>query len=73
MIQLIRVYRDERVIHAETYDSDEYPPPLPEHLRCRCLPTPVWRIRELNLRQEFRDDTVTSTPIYRAGEKQKTP
>jgi hypothetical protein len=65
MIILLRVHNEDgRAIHAEAYDHDEYPPPLPPHLRCRCIPSPVWRTRELDLRQQFKQCKITSTPIY---------
>jgi len=64
VIQLIRVYKDERVIHAEAYDHDEYPPPLPEHLRCRCIPSPVWRARVSKLSHEADYDKITVASIY---------
>jgi len=65
MIQLIRVYnKDERVIRAEAYDHDEYPPPLPPHLRCRCFPTPIWRTRQVELKHEFNHHKITVETIY---------
>lgn len=64
MIMLLRVYHDGLVIHAESYDHDEYPPALPPHLRCRCMPTPIWRTRELELTHSFTESKVTSTAIY---------
>lgn len=68
MIQLIRVYKDGRVIHAETYDHDEYPPPLPEHLRCRCMPLAIWQKRMKELRHEFPHAKVTVDSIYLSRE-----
>lgn len=64
MIQLIRVYKDGRVVHAEAYDWDEYPPPLPAHLRCRCIPQPVWRSRVTKLSHEADYDKITVDTIY---------
>lgn len=64
MIQLIRAYKDERVIYAEAYDHDEYPPPLPEHERCRGLPTPIWKSRMSDLAVFGGYDKVTVTSIY---------
>ena len=65
MIILLRVHNEDgRVIHAEAYDHDEFPPALPPHLRCRCMPSPVWRTRELALTHEFEKCTVDYIPIY---------
>jgi hypothetical protein len=65
MIQLIRVYRDGLVIHAESYDRNERPVEHRHPLeRCRCIPEPIWRVREYELRQQFKQDKVTVTTIY---------
>lgn len=69
MIQLIRVHKDGRGIHAEAYDHDEYPPPLPPHLRCRCITPPVWRTRERQLRNEFDHDKITVQSVYLSREE----
>jgi hypothetical protein len=63
MIILLRVYKDGRVIAAEAYDHDETPF-IPPHLRCRCIPSPTWRVRESELARELDHDKITVTPIY---------
>jgi hypothetical protein len=32
--------------------------------RCRCIPEPTWRVREYDLKQEFKSCKVTTTSIY---------
>lgn len=72
MIQLIRVYRDERVIHAEAYEHDEYPPQPEAHLRCRCIQVPVWYTRDRELTLSFKQDKVDVTAIYPTSKKRTT-
>lgn len=65
MIQLIRVYKDERIIAAEAYDYDERTPDHRHPMeRCRCLPAPLWQSRMTLLAHEYPDCKVTVTPIY---------
>lgn len=70
MIQLIRVYRDGLVIHAESYDHDEI---APDHRhpyeRCRCMPSAIWQTRLSQLRDQFKDCKVTVDPIYLSREE----
>jgi hypothetical protein len=66
MIILLRVINEDgRVIHAEAYVHDER---LVDHRhpyeRCRCIPEPTWRVREYDLKQEFKSCKVTTTSIY---------
>lgn len=64
MIQLLRSYKDGRVVAAEAYDHDEFPPLLPPHERCRCLPVPIWKSRMADLATFGGYDKVTVTSIY---------
>lgn len=74
MIQLIRVYKDDRVVAAEAYEHDEYPV---DHRhpaeRCRCIPNPLWFQRYQTLKAETDHDKITVTPIYLSPEKSREP